>query len=59
MNQDSNNISGKKCLGYGYVLKVELKGFNDGLDVVYRRKGVKDGSKVLVGPNSNDGVFIY
>lgn len=46
-------------MGYGYVLKVELKGFNDGLDVVCGRKGVKDGSKVLVGPNSNDGVVIY
>ena len=30
----------------------------DGLDVACRRGGVKDGSTVLVGPNSNDGIVM-
>lgn len=43
-----------------YSLKVELIGLDDGLDVACRRRGgVKDGFKVLVGPNSNDGLIIY
>lgn len=36
-----------------------FKGFNDGLAVVCGGKEVKDGSKVSVGPNSNDEIVIY
>lgn len=46
-------------MGYGCILKVELIGFDDGLVVVYGRQGVKNGSRDLVGPNSNNGVITY
>ena len=46
-------------MGYGCILKVELIGLDDGLVVVYGRQGVKNGSRVFVGPNSNSGVIIY
>lgn len=49
---------GEKWLGYRFVLKVELIGFDDGLDVVCVRKGGKDRSKVLVWPNLWWGCYL-
>lgn len=48
----------REWLGYGCILKVELIGFDDGLVVVYDTRN-QNGSRVLVGPNSNNGVTTY
>lgn len=56
MDHGGNNGGGGKWLSSGCSVKALLIGL-DGLDVACGGE-VKDGCKILAGPNSNDGVVI-
>lgn len=60
MDQDGGNLSSKKWVNSGYILKVESTGLVNGLDALYEKKkrGVQSYSKVWVLHNWKDGVDV-